>query len=301
MRRSATLLVTAVSVPTLVAVLSTMPAGEAAEECAAKPTSTAPRGSHWYYRLDRSTNRRCWFLAPEGERVMARHTAPSARRPAAPGSVGIEARPSEPAPIVPETKSPALAQRLLWPAPMQWAGIGTPDLQPLQPSVAEPAAETAAETDLEHEAPPPLEAEAPPLVATASVRSVPFEYVLACLSGALALAAFITSKIARSGRASRGTRGSKVVAVPATVPAGSTTNRAAARRASAPAGVQDDPIPAFLLRPAPWLPQQPPADAETRSPPRPAKASRSATAQRQDDDIERRLERLLREWQRAAA
>jgi hypothetical protein len=35
---------------------------QAAEECRARPGSTAPPGSGWYYRLNRADHRRCWFL-----------------------------------------------------------------------------------------------------------------------------------------------------------------------------------------------------------------------------------------------
>jgi hypothetical protein len=34
----------------------------AAEECLAKPKDGAPQGQHWYYRIDRSTKRQCWYL-----------------------------------------------------------------------------------------------------------------------------------------------------------------------------------------------------------------------------------------------
>jgi hypothetical protein len=36
----------------------------AGDDCVAKPNSAAPQGSHWYYRVDRPANRRCWFLGP---------------------------------------------------------------------------------------------------------------------------------------------------------------------------------------------------------------------------------------------
>jgi len=36
--------------------------GHAAETCLAAPKGAAPQGSHWYYRLDRSAQRRCWRL-----------------------------------------------------------------------------------------------------------------------------------------------------------------------------------------------------------------------------------------------
>jgi hypothetical protein len=34
----------------------------AAEECRSRPGASAPISSHWYYRIDRFSQRRCWFL-----------------------------------------------------------------------------------------------------------------------------------------------------------------------------------------------------------------------------------------------
>ena len=47
-------------------------------DCHARPAGVAPRGSHWFYRRDRSTGKRCWFLGPESMRV--RRAEPAARR-----------------------------------------------------------------------------------------------------------------------------------------------------------------------------------------------------------------------------
>jgi hypothetical protein len=52
-----------------------------ADECLAKPGGAPPRGSHWFYRRDRSTGKRCWFLGPESMRV--RRSEPAPRRAAA--------------------------------------------------------------------------------------------------------------------------------------------------------------------------------------------------------------------------
>lgn len=41
----------------------------AADSCITKPNSDPPQGSHWYYRVDRAANQRCWFLGPEGAKV----------------------------------------------------------------------------------------------------------------------------------------------------------------------------------------------------------------------------------------
>jgi hypothetical protein len=35
----------------------------AAEECLTKPKGETPPGKHWYYRIERSTKRQCWYLA----------------------------------------------------------------------------------------------------------------------------------------------------------------------------------------------------------------------------------------------
>src|SRR5215470_11819865 len=33
-----------------------------AEECQSAPDSPSPQGTHWYYRLDWATQRKCWYL-----------------------------------------------------------------------------------------------------------------------------------------------------------------------------------------------------------------------------------------------
>ena len=64
----------------------------AAETCLAAPKGAAPQGSHWYYRLDRATQRKCWRLvkldqqpqraakqaAPQPEPAVEEATAPPA-------------------------------------------------------------------------------------------------------------------------------------------------------------------------------------------------------------------------------
>jgi hypothetical protein len=41
----------------------------AVDECKTAPGSSAPPGSHWYYRVKRTDQRHCWFLGPEGAQV----------------------------------------------------------------------------------------------------------------------------------------------------------------------------------------------------------------------------------------
>src|SRR5262249_19148359 len=38
-----------------------------AEDCLAGPNSAAPPGSHWHYRLDRATQRKCWYVRAPGQ------------------------------------------------------------------------------------------------------------------------------------------------------------------------------------------------------------------------------------------
>jgi len=37
-----------------------------ADECRTKPGTSAPSGLHWYYRVDRTNNRHCWYLHAQG-------------------------------------------------------------------------------------------------------------------------------------------------------------------------------------------------------------------------------------------
>jgi hypothetical protein len=40
-----------------------------AADCIAGPNSHAPQGSHWYYRIDRVKQRKCWYFRPQGQKV----------------------------------------------------------------------------------------------------------------------------------------------------------------------------------------------------------------------------------------
>ena len=63
----------------------------AAAACNAAPKSTAPQGSHWYYRTDRALQRKCWYLAPEGQKTVSSPMVSRARiRPAPAATPGNE-------------------------------------------------------------------------------------------------------------------------------------------------------------------------------------------------------------------
>src|SRR6516165_5566141 len=40
-----------------------------ADDCLAEPNSPAPAGSHWYYRLDKATQRKCWYIHAKDKSV----------------------------------------------------------------------------------------------------------------------------------------------------------------------------------------------------------------------------------------
>lgn len=62
-----------------------------AGECLARPTGLSPKGSHWFYRLDRKNGRRCWYLGPESNRVRRSETAAERRETAAERSAAKDA------------------------------------------------------------------------------------------------------------------------------------------------------------------------------------------------------------------
>src|SRR3954447_21961959 len=49
-----------------------------AESCLKAPHGVAPQGSHWYYRLERPSQHRCWYLAEKGRKPAHRAVARTA-------------------------------------------------------------------------------------------------------------------------------------------------------------------------------------------------------------------------------
>jgi hypothetical protein len=45
--------------------------GSTSGECRPSPAASAPAGLHWYYRVDRTNNRHCWFLHSDGMQISA--------------------------------------------------------------------------------------------------------------------------------------------------------------------------------------------------------------------------------------
>src|SRR5262249_57837993 len=72
-----------VPIVTILSTPQTSVAEPAADECKTAPGSSAAPGSHWYYRISRADQRRCWFLGPEGmkARSQAREVPSSVSSP----------------------------------------------------------------------------------------------------------------------------------------------------------------------------------------------------------------------------
>jgi hypothetical protein len=45
--------------------------GSTSDECRTSPGASAPASLHWYYRVDRTNNRHCWFLHSDGMQIHA--------------------------------------------------------------------------------------------------------------------------------------------------------------------------------------------------------------------------------------
>ncbi len=97
----------------------------AGDACATAPGAAAPAGQHWYYRIDRATHRKCWFMhaiAPLSAGTAAEppdaastpaHAAATSQRPsaAAPQAARAVAAPLAPADTSPaDTSEPSSAE-----------------------------------------------------------------------------------------------------------------------------------------------------------------------------------------------
>ena len=96
-----------------------------ADDCLAEPNSSAPAGSHWYYHLDKTTQRKCWYIRATDQPAQAAAAeatsdgasvspAPpiSAEEPAAASAdIPMSISPGDGAPPLPRVKVPAVKPR----------------------------------------------------------------------------------------------------------------------------------------------------------------------------------------------
>ena len=96
-------------------------------------TPAPPQGSHWYYRVDRTYQRKCWYLGPESAKVRAQSPQANAAvrppRPSKPVSPPISQAVPEAEPVEITAVEMQVAKDNLTVAmsPVETLAIGIPD------------------------------------------------------------------------------------------------------------------------------------------------------------------------------
>ncbi|MBR0757347.1 hypothetical protein JQ604_34640 [Bradyrhizobium jicamae] len=110
-----------------------------ADSCLSGPKGSAPAGSHWRYRVERDTKRKCWYLGDEKKTAKA---TPAKQDAAAPDTVATaaDAAPAQAAPPqpAPAPAAPAMRQSVANARAelTQGAPIGTVNVAQADPSAA---------------------------------------------------------------------------------------------------------------------------------------------------------------------
>jgi hypothetical protein len=113
---------------------SVLPANPAAaEDCRSGPNSPAPAGTHWFYRLDWATQRKCWYVRAQSRRT-SQATAPAM-------GVPTSVPRSAPAPSDP-TSAPEAAP----PSPSSSYSAAAPSLRAETSALKETSAPVSAKT-----------------------------------------------------------------------------------------------------------------------------------------------------------
>jgi hypothetical protein len=298
----------------------------AADACLSKPNAMPPQGSHWYYRSDRTTNRRCWYLAPLREKASEavsprrRLSARSASRPTAeppaealapangPMLAAAASRPGLATSTVstdpePPPASPRPADGTVLAAAVPWLGLPAstastdPEPASASPRPADEPSTKLAQNDLTSTSSFPTAAD--PAAETSMISS---EDERALIAIALAIAVIVVRKLVRLLAVRRLRRRRQEL-------------RAQWEGGAAASGVRAriEPEPAFAT--AMGIGSVDDADdvhSPPALPPRPIDFPRRPVALRatnydlddhavEDPDIEQSLQRLLADWRRAAA
>jgi hypothetical protein len=273
----------------------------AAGECLAKPTGVAPKGSHWYYWVDRASNRHCWYLRPQEVRPSQARSP----KPRSAPSVAVAPESQSPVQSSPVTALATTVTQPIAPDPPVTPDIAVASVFPLPPPPrvdavgSEPAFSAGAASeptapkvkgDRLRPAPVQIVAE-PPLPERPPSPIFQPQYMLAFAAAAALLLVVISGKLVRLFAARRLRR-----------------RRLALRAKWADqlrAACQQPPVPAEFRATAAGLEPKPPARRPAATP-RAAIGPRAAEPRTPDCgaealDVEASLRRLLREWQRVAA
>jgi hypothetical protein len=189
----------------------------AADTCLSGPKGTAPKGSHWYYRIDHATKRNCWYVRAEGEKPAApqnsalSETSPQTETPLQPSVANARAE-ANPADIgqsnagAVERAPPAAPNNdQASDAPAADNGQSPVASRWLDQAGAEPITGSTPKPDDSGTSmnPAPPVAAAPLAAANARPASPPVSTLFIVMVGALALAALFAGIIFRFGYARR--------------------------------------------------------------------------------------------------
>lgn len=223
MSKNLTLAMPVILVASVVAMSASVTSGDAADECLRGPNGTAPKGSHWYYRVDRSSGRHCWYLGAEGQRVrsVSERTSQQTRRRVAQHSQNSQAAAQQPAavrfaapppvPPAPDTKPAASFFSQYWTSlftgaePPRTAAQAEPPRLAAAADASRPAAASAAsnfaqepeQADAQDDMPlvwPVLTAAETQAAATPTMSN---GHMLGILAGALAIAGILMALVYR--------------------------------------------------------------------------------------------------------
>ncbi len=119
----------------------------AADNCLSGPKGETPPGRHWYYRIDHSTNRQCWYLREEGDKVSQAAPPQIAPQQAVPQKASPSAQPPAPQADAGMQRSVADARAELPPRTNRNDGPNTP-LPAVAPALNDPPRASAADKDM---------------------------------------------------------------------------------------------------------------------------------------------------------
>jgi len=194
---------------------STPTTANAASDCLASPKGVAPQGQHWFYRLERSTKRQCWYLRAEGGKDSAKTTQSAQAATdtttadtSAPQQRSVQDARAEY--LTPQsTAAPAVLAQAK-PAPTQQAASPTADSNAQQPAIAARWPDATATSPAPQPEPAPVTAVAQPSAKPAkapvalAAAEIPadkptgsLQTLLLVIVGALALAGLLASVIYR--------------------------------------------------------------------------------------------------------
>jgi hypothetical protein len=140
-----------------------------AEDCLAGPNAQSPQGSHWYYRIDRATHRKCWYLGAQH----AQHRRTAARGESTPAARDEDAAAREvPSAAVSSASPPQKSEEGIVAAPPD-PGFGPRWVEKPPRASADAAPDSPAPASGAPTALPPPERIAPRAVATTTERVRP--------------------------------------------------------------------------------------------------------------------------------